>query len=58
MTKSHEHEWLKRIDLAIKQYNEEHVQYNSHKLELMRFVQWLYKEYGYEYKDGQPNTRN
>ena len=39
-------EWLDKVLLAAKVYNDDVVEYGSHKQEIKNFVEWLYKQYG------------
>ena len=39
-------DWLDKVLLAADVYKKDIAQYGSHKQEIDRFVEWLYKQYG------------
>lgn len=44
-------EWLDRVKLGAKVYNENRMHRDFQAEEVNRFVDWLYKQYGVELKD-------
>ena len=39
-------DWLDKVLLAANVYKKDIAQYGSHKQEIDKFVEWLYKQYG------------
>ena len=39
-------DWLDKVLLAADVYKKDVVQYGSHRQEIDKFVEWLYKQYG------------
>jgi hypothetical protein len=44
-----EHEWVKNLYRLSKLYNEQRVHRDFQADEVYKFVEWVYKEYGYLY---------
>jgi hypothetical protein len=48
MSKLTEAEWLKLVNTASKIYNEQRLHRDFQADEIRKFVEWLYKQYGYD----------
>lgn len=49
MPKYNEHEWLDLIQKASRIYNEQRAHRDFQADEVYKFVEWIYKQYGYVY---------
>jgi hypothetical protein len=48
--KMNDKEWLKKVELAAKVYNDQRLHRDFQAEEINKFVDWLYKQYGIENK--------
>jgi hypothetical protein len=51
-------EWLDRVQQAATVYNEDRLHTDFQEDEVLKFVEYLYKTYGYEYNKPLPRQRN
>jgi hypothetical protein len=51
-------EWLDRVVHGCKVYNETRLHTDFQEDEVLKFVEWLHKQYGYSYEKPQPRHRN
>lgn len=49
MTKQSEHEWIKNLHNLSQMYNQQRLHRDFQADEVYKFVEWVYKEYGYFY---------
>jgi hypothetical protein len=47
-------EWLNKVALAAKVYDEQQVSGDAQTTEVIKFVEWLHRQYGIAYQPTQP----
>ena len=51
-------EWLDKVALGARVYNEGRLHRDFQSNEVLKFVEWLHKQYGVEHTKPEPTTRN
>jgi hypothetical protein len=51
-------EWLDKVVQASKVYNDTRLHTDFQEDEVLKFVEWIHKQYGYQYTKPQPTHKN
>lgn len=51
-------EWLDKVVQASKVYNDTRLHTDFQEDEVLKFVEWIHKQYGYSYTKPQPTHKN
>ena len=50
-------EWLTKVEIGAKIYNESRIHRDFQSDEVLKFVEWLHKQYGIEYTKPDPTNK-